>query len=120
MLNELINNQYLYYVAIMVLGIYMTMDVPQKLIELYRNNIFKIIILTIVLSRNNSNMTFNIILSGIAIFSGEYIIKNLFNKEKFKIDVSDGGFKLSGVRQTSRSGESNVINITQSSSESSQ
>jgi hypothetical protein len=115
MLNELINNQYLYYIAIMVLGIYMTMNVPSNLKELYKNNIFKIIVLTIVLSRNNNNMTYNVILSGVAIFISEYVVKNVFNKETFKLDVSEGGFKLSGVKQSSRSGESNVINITQSS-----
>ena len=119
MLNDLLNSIYVYYAAIVVIGIYMSNKIPSNLKTLYENNIFKIIILVIILSKNNNNLMNSVILAGAGVYGAQYIVNNIVNKEKFKIDVTDGGFKLSGVRQTSKSGESNVINITQSSSESS-
>jgi hypothetical protein len=121
MLNEIITNQYLYYGAILVLGIYMTVDLPPGLIGLYKNNLFKIIILSIVLTKATNNMISGICLSSAAIFGAEIILSlgfaKIFNKERFQIDTTNGGFKLSGVRQHSTAGQSKVLTISQSSSD---
>jgi len=122
MFNEIVTNQYLYYSAIMVLGIYMSVDLPQNIKELYKNNLFKIIILSIVLAQTTNNLLTAICLSCAAIFGAEFILnfkcKNIFSKEKFQIDTTDGGFKLSGVRQQSKTGQSKVLTISQSSDQS--
>ena len=125
MFNEIITNQYLYYSAIMVLGIYMNGDLqlasttlseklPQNIKELYKNNLFKIIILSIVLVKTTNNLLSAILLSSVAIFGADFLL-NL--KEKFKIDMTEGGFKLSGVRQTSKTGQSKILTISQPSSD---
>lgn len=125
MFNEIVTNQYLYYSAIMVLGIYMNGDLqlasttlseklPQNIKELYKNNLFKIIILSIVLVKTTNNLLSAILLSSVAIFGAEFLL-NL--KEKFKIDMTEGGFKLSGVRQTSKTGQSKILTISQPSSD---
>ena len=117
----MVTNQYLYYSAIMVLGIYMSVDLPQNIKELYKNNLFKIIILTIVLAQTNNNLITAICLSCAAIFGAEFILNfscnNIFSKERFQIETTDGGFKLSGVRQKSKAGQSNILTISQSSSD---
>lgn len=125
MFNEIITNQYLYYSAIMVLGIYMNGDLqlasttlseklPQNIKELYKNNLFKIIILSIVLVKTTNNLLSAILLSSVAIFGADFLL-NL--KEKFQIETTDGGFKLSGVRQTSKTGQSKILTISQPSSD---
>lgn len=116
MLTELITSQYTYYSAIIIIGIYMTVDLPPAIRELYKNNLFKILILSIVLIKSTNNIEFSFILSSMIIF----ITMNIFSKEKFQLVTTDGGFKLSGVRQHSTSGQSKVLTISQSSSSSDQ
>jgi hypothetical protein len=122
MFNEMVTNQYLYYSAIMVLGIYMSVDLPQNIKELYKNNLFKIIILSIVLAKTTNNLITAICLSCTAIFGAEFILNfscnNIFSKERFQIDTTEGGFKLSGVRQKSKAGQSKVLTIQSSSDQS--
>jgi hypothetical protein len=113
MLTELITSQYTYYSAIIIIGIYMTVDLPSSLRELYKNNLFKIIILSIVLVKSSNNIINSVFLSSMIIF----ITMNIFSKEKFQIDTTGGVFKLSGVRQNSTSGQSKVLTISQSSSD---
>jgi hypothetical protein len=113
MLTELITSQYTYYSAIIIIGIYMTVDLPSSLRELYKNNLFKIIILSIVLVKSSNNIINSVFLSSMIIF----ITMNIFSKEKFQINTTGGVFKLSGVRQHSTSGQSKVLTISQSSSD---
>jgi hypothetical protein len=112
MLKDLITSQYTYYSAIIIIGIYMTVDLPSSIKELYKNNLFKIIILSIVLIKSTNNIANSVLQSCIIIF----ITMNIFNKERFQIDTTSGGFKLSGVRQHSTSGQSKVLRISQLSS----
>jgi hypothetical protein len=123
MFTKIVTNQYLYYSAIMVLAIYMSVDLhvastslseklPQNIKELYKNNLFKIIILSIVLMKSTNNLLNAVCLSVAFIFGAECILNS---KEKFQIDTTDGGFKLSGVRQTSKTGQSKILTISQSS-----
>jgi hypothetical protein len=91
----------------------MTVDLPSSLRELYKNNLFKIIILSIVLVKSSNNIANSVLQSSIIIF----ITMNIFSKERFKIDTTGGGFKLSGVRQNSTSGQSKILTISQSSSD---
>ena len=121
MINEIITNQYLYYIAIIIIGIYMTVDIPSNIKELYKNKLFKISILSIILTKLTSNLLHIVLISSAVIFGVELVLNKrfakLFSKERFQLDVTDGGFKLSGVRQHSKTGESKILRITQSSSD---
>lgn len=104
-----IKEDYVYYIAILFIGVIFSNQSSEQSSKILKNNILKIIVLAIVLFQNNKNITESLVISGLAVFGGEYF-SNYF-KEHFQIDTTDGGFKLTGVRQISGPGQSKRLTI---------